>query len=186
MCQHRSKSLLICLAVRGLASTRSAETNRSAGASRFLMTAPSTLPRLVEMIEAIDHIRDVIADVPLESCEARWPMQWLVEHGIEIISEASRHLTDGLEARHPKIPYRRHERRGYRENRLFFPERNITMSTLTEAIVIVEVGEPRGQFRRAPPCSRGARCSSSTTVPQGAHLAAEVCGERCRSRDRAR
>jgi hypothetical protein len=31
------------------------------------MIAPSTWPRLVDMIEAIDHLRDVIADVQLES-----------------------------------------------------------------------------------------------------------------------
>jgi len=41
------------------------------------MTAPSTLPRLVDMIEAIDRIRDVIADVSLESFEASWQMQWV-------------------------------------------------------------------------------------------------------------
>ena len=31
--------------------------------------------------------------------------QWLVERGIEIISEASRHLHDELKARHPQIPW---------------------------------------------------------------------------------
>jgi uncharacterized protein with HEPN domain len=51
------------------------------------------LPCLVDMIEAIDRIRDVIADVSLESFEATWRMQWLVERGIEIISEATRQLT---------------------------------------------------------------------------------------------
>ena|SRR5689334_448856 len=30
---------------------------------------------------------------------------WLVERGIEIISEASRHLSDELKARHPEIPW---------------------------------------------------------------------------------
>jgi hypothetical protein len=29
--------------------------------------------------------------------------RWLVERGIEIISEASRHLSDELKARHPEI-----------------------------------------------------------------------------------
>ena len=84
---------------------RSRETYRSDSASRVLMTAPSTLPRLVDMIEAIDRIRDVTADVSLESFEASWQMQWLVERGIEIISEASRHLTDELKTRHPEIPW---------------------------------------------------------------------------------
>ena len=30
-------------------------------------------------------------------------------------------------------------------NRLFFPERNITMSALTEATIIVEAGETSGR-----------------------------------------
>jgi len=34
------------------------------------MTAPSTLPRLVDMIEAIDRIHDVIANALLDSFEA--------------------------------------------------------------------------------------------------------------------
>ena len=39
---------------------------------------------------------------------------------------------------------KRYETQGYRQNRLFFPERNITMSALTEATVIVEAGETSG------------------------------------------
>ena len=31
--------------------------------------------------------------------------RWLIERGIEIISEASRHLSDELKARHPEIPW---------------------------------------------------------------------------------
>jgi uncharacterized protein with HEPN domain len=34
-----------------------------------------------------------------------WERQWLVERGVEIISEASRHLTPELKARHPEIPW---------------------------------------------------------------------------------
>jgi uncharacterized protein with HEPN domain len=30
--------------------------------------------------------------------------RWLLERGIEILSEASRHLPDTLKARHPNIP----------------------------------------------------------------------------------
>jgi uncharacterized protein with HEPN domain len=33
--------------------------------------------------------------------------QWLVERGIEIISEASRPLTDEMKARHPEIPWQK-------------------------------------------------------------------------------
>jgi uncharacterized protein with HEPN domain len=31
--------------------------------------------------------------------------RWLIERGIEIISEASRHLNEDLKARHPEIPW---------------------------------------------------------------------------------
>jgi len=41
--------------------------------------------------------------VPLESFESDWQKRWLVERGLEIISEASRHLPDDMKARHPRI-----------------------------------------------------------------------------------
>lgn len=43
-----------------------------------------------------------------------------------------------------QVPVWRHSRQGPEGNRLFFPERNITMSALTEATVIVEAGETSG------------------------------------------
>ncbi len=39
--------------------------------------------------------------MPLDVFETEWQTQWLVERGVEIISEASRHLSDELKARHP-------------------------------------------------------------------------------------
>ena len=42
-----------------------------------------------------------------EAFEADWEKQWVVERGIEIISEASRHLSEGLKQRHPEIPWRK-------------------------------------------------------------------------------
>jgi uncharacterized protein with HEPN domain len=41
----------------------------------------------------------------LQSLESDKRKRWLVERGIEIISEASRHLPEGLKARHPEIPW---------------------------------------------------------------------------------
>ena len=41
----------------------------------------------------------------IEALEADWRKRWLVERGVEIISEASRRLTDELKARHPEIPW---------------------------------------------------------------------------------
>ena len=43
----------------------------------------------------------------IEAFEADWEKQWLVERGVEIISEASRHLTDDLKSRHPGIPWQK-------------------------------------------------------------------------------
>ena len=45
--------------------------------------------------------------MPLEEFEADWQRQWLVERGVEIISEASRRLPDNMKARHPEIPWQK-------------------------------------------------------------------------------
>ncbi len=59
------------------------------------------------MIEAIERVRAVTGDMPLNTFEADWQRQWLVERGVEIISEVSRHLTAALKARHPDIPWQK-------------------------------------------------------------------------------
>jgi DNA processing protein len=48
-----------------------------------------------------------------------------------------------------QVPVKRYERQDYPRNRLFFPERNITMSALTEATIIVEAGETSGTLIQA-------------------------------------
>lgn len=48
-----------------------------------------------------------------------------------------------------QVPLLRYESQDYRYNRLFFPERNKTMSALTEATVIVEAGETSGTLIQA-------------------------------------
>lgn len=69
------------------------------------MAARSLIPRLTDIIEAIDRVNGVLADVSLEVFEDDWQRQWLVERGVEIISEAARHLPDDLKARSPEIPW---------------------------------------------------------------------------------
>lgn len=69
------------------------------------MAPPSPVPRLTDIIEAIEHIRSEMAGVTIDAFEADWRKRWLVERGVEIISEASRRLTDELKARHPEIPW---------------------------------------------------------------------------------
>jgi uncharacterized protein with HEPN domain len=61
--------------------------------------------RLADIVEAIERIRAVLGDTPLDVFETDWQRQWLVERGVEIISEASRHLPKELKARHPHIPW---------------------------------------------------------------------------------
>jgi len=48
-----------------------------------------------------------------------------------------------------QVPIVRHSRQGVRGNRLFFPERNATMSALSEATVIVEAGNTSGTLIQA-------------------------------------
>jgi uncharacterized protein with HEPN domain len=69
------------------------------------MPGRSLVPRLADMVQACERIRALLHDMPLDTFETDWQVQWLVERGIEIISEASRHLTDELKARHPDIPW---------------------------------------------------------------------------------
>ncbi|MGA9866945.1 MAG: HepT-like ribonuclease domain-containing protein [Acetobacteraceae bacterium] len=69
------------------------------------MTGPSSIPRLTDIIEAIGLIRAEMVGVTLRAFEPDKRKRWLVERGIEIISEASRHLTGELKTRHSEVPW---------------------------------------------------------------------------------
>jgi len=56
-----------------------------------------------------------------------------------------------------QVPVKRYESQDHRRNRLFFPERNVTMSALTEATVIVEAGERSGALIQARAALRQGR-----------------------------
>jgi uncharacterized protein with HEPN domain len=71
------------------------------------VAARSHILRLRDIVEAIERVREVLENGSLETFEADWQRQWLVERGVEIISEASRHLPHDLKARHPEIPWRK-------------------------------------------------------------------------------
>jgi uncharacterized protein with HEPN domain len=71
------------------------------------VAARSLIPRLTDIIEAIERVNGGLADAPLEAFENDWQRQWLVERGVEIISEASRRLPDDLKARNPQIPWQK-------------------------------------------------------------------------------
>ena len=69
------------------------------------MAERTLIPRLTDIIEAIERIRSIVANVTLDAFEADWQRRWLMERGLEIVSEASRHLGAELKARHPEIPW---------------------------------------------------------------------------------
>lgn len=48
-----------------------------------------------------------------------------------------------------QVPVLRYSKQAPQQNRLFFPERNITMSALTEGTIIVEAGETSGTLTQA-------------------------------------
>ncbi len=61
--------------------------------------------RLDDMIDAAERVREVLGDLSIDDLEADWQRHWLLQRGIEIISEASRHLPEDIKARHPEIPW---------------------------------------------------------------------------------
>lgn len=48
-----------------------------------------------------------------------------------------------------QVPFQRYLDQDYRSNRIFFPERNITMSALSEATIIVEASDTSGTLTQA-------------------------------------
>jgi uncharacterized protein with HEPN domain len=71
------------------------------------MTDHSQPPHLFDIIEAIERINTVLGDMPLAAFEEDWQTQWLIQRGVEIVSEASRRLPVELKARHPEIPWQK-------------------------------------------------------------------------------
>jgi uncharacterized protein with HEPN domain len=69
------------------------------------MVDRSLVLRLSDIVEAIARIRSVVGTLSLQEFETDWQRQWLVERGVQIISEASRYLAADLKARHPEIPW---------------------------------------------------------------------------------
>ncbi len=69
-----------------------------------------------------------------------------------VYPKANRDLQETIAHEHlvvSQVPVLRYSRQGPQQNRLFFPERNVTMSALTEATVIVEAGETSGTLTQA-------------------------------------
>jgi uncharacterized protein with HEPN domain len=66
----------------------------------------SILLRLTDTRDAIRGIADLTAGVSYEAFVQNWGMQRAVERGLEIISEASRHVPDDYKALASDIPWR--------------------------------------------------------------------------------
>ena len=69
------------------------------------MAKRSPVARLTDILEAIELIQSDMADVTLDAFEADLRKRWLVERGLEIISEASRRLPATMKTRHAEIPW---------------------------------------------------------------------------------
>src|SRR5215470_16572237 len=62
---------------------------------------------LHDILEAIEHIEQATCGRTLPELEASWEMRWLVQRGIEIISEASRGIPDAAKSLRPEIPWKK-------------------------------------------------------------------------------
>ena len=69
------------------------------------MATRSAVVRLTDIVEAISLIRSEMEGVSLAAFEMDRRKRWIVERGIEIISEASRRLPEPLKAAYPEIPW---------------------------------------------------------------------------------
>lgn len=63
--------------------------------------------RLLDIADQIAAIETTIADMSLASFRDDWLRRSAIERGIEVISEASRHLDRTLKENHPDVPWRR-------------------------------------------------------------------------------
>jgi uncharacterized protein with HEPN domain len=60
-----------------------------------------------DILQSITRIEGVTRDKSFAEFDASWEMQWLVQRGIEVISEASRGIPDDLKNVRPEIPWRK-------------------------------------------------------------------------------
>ena len=70
----------------------------------------------------------------------------------DIYPKTNEALQNRIAAEHlviSQVPVLRYHQQIYKQNRLFFPERNITMSALTEGTIIVEAGNTSGTLIQA-------------------------------------
>jgi len=71
------------------------------------MTHKSLEPPLWDIIGAIEHIQAKMRDINIETFYDDLDRRRIVERTVEIISEASRRLSDAMKNRHPEIPWKK-------------------------------------------------------------------------------
>jgi uncharacterized protein with HEPN domain len=60
---------------------------------------------LADVLETIERLQTVTQDVTLPDFEKNWQLRFIVQRGIEIISEASRAIPPELKSLRPEIPW---------------------------------------------------------------------------------
>jgi len=70
------------------------------------MGVERTAHRLEHILEAIRGIEDTVAGLSRDTVMEHWTLRSAVERGLEIISEATRHLPSELTDAHPEVPWR--------------------------------------------------------------------------------
>lgn len=63
--------------------------------------------RLEWILRAMDRVAAIVTGLDVPAFRAGIDKQWLIERGLEIISEATRHIPAERLARHPDIDWRR-------------------------------------------------------------------------------
>ena len=61
----------------------------------------------LDILETIARVEEVTRGKSLQDFETSWQLRWMVQRGIEIISEASRSIPDAVADTRPEIPWRK-------------------------------------------------------------------------------
>jgi uncharacterized protein with HEPN domain len=70
------------------------------------MKGERVVDRLEHILEAIRGIEDTTAGLSRETVMEHWTLRSAVERGVEVISEAARHLPPELTDAHPDVPWK--------------------------------------------------------------------------------
>jgi uncharacterized protein with HEPN domain len=71
------------------------------------MSGRSIAAWLADIIEAAENARNATSGMTMDEFKRDWRTRWAIERAVEIVSEASWHLSGEIKARHPEIDWRR-------------------------------------------------------------------------------